>query len=200
MMLGDRYWCVVGLGEGKAFYPGKFPHPAALRAVALPTADRLLVLKPGSQVRLDVKTPAAPDHKAKIEEILAARLEENGVKQSGSSKLVFQATSEKGESRSITFQSLGGIRGGGETVQVLEQVYKMTLKQGDEILWETKQVLSAPRLLRLENGQTINDALAKYTNPDLKFFIDTPLPRLVAAAGPKDGVYGISKIDAQGIQ
>lgn len=199
MMLGNRFWSVVGLGEGKALFPGRFPHAAALRAVALPPADKLLVLKPGSTVRLEVLSPAAPEHQSKIEQTLAARLEENGIKRSASAKLVLEAASEKGEMRSITFRGLGVSRGS-ETVQVKEQIYRLTLKRDGKILWQTSQVLAAPRLLRLESGQTIQDALKVYTNPDVKFFIETPLPRLIAELGPHDGAYGVSKIDAQGIR
>ncbi len=199
-MLGDRFWCVVGLGAGKALYPGQFPHEAALKSAALPPADELLLLKPGSQVKLDVKTPAAPNHKSQVEQTLSARLDENGISVSPNSKIVLEAVSEKGKTRSITFRRLGRIRGGNDTVQVTEQIYKMTLKYDGNVMWQTQLVKAAPTLLRRKEGQSIEDALAEYTKPDVSFFINKPLPRLVAKPGPHDGAYGTAKISAQGIQ
>jgi len=199
-MLDNRYWCVVGLGKGKALYPGKFPHQAALRSATLPAASDLLLLKPGTKVKLDVKTPAAPDHKQKVEQTLSARLDENGISVSPRSDIIFEAVSEKGKTRSITFRRIGRIRGGKDTVQVTEQIYRMTLKYHGKVMWETKLVKASPRLLRRKEGQSIEDALTEFTTPDLQFFINKPLPSLVAKPGPHDGAYGKSKISANGIE
>jgi hypothetical protein len=197
---GGYVWCALPSGhEQKGLSPFKLPHDEAVRAAAGLSADQLLVLKPGSAVRLNVNVPVAPSQAPKIIETLTARLKENGVSIAPNAPLVLDAVSEKGKTKSVTYRKFG-FRGAKNTVQVTEQVYKLIVKEGDEVIWQSVRVNAAPPMLHLEEGQTIEQALAEYTKPDLSFFLNTPLPRMLARPGKHNGAYGVSKLTVQGMQ
>ena len=197
---GGHFWCALPRGsEQKGLSPFKIPHDEAVRAAAGMSADQLLVLKPGSAVRLKVNVPVAPGQAPKITETLTARLQENGVSIASNAPLVLEAISDKGKTKSITYRGFG-FRGGQNTVQVTEQVYKLIVKENDTVIWQSVRVNAAPPMLHLQEGQTIEQALAEYTKPDIAFFLNTPIPRMLARPGKHNGAYGVSKLTAQGMQ
>lgn len=197
---GGYFWCALPSGnEQKALSPFKLPHDEAMRAAAGLSADQLLALKPGSTVRLKVNVPVAPGQAPKITETLTARLQENGVSIASNAPLVLEAISEKGKTKSVTYRGFG-FRGGKNTVQVTEQVYKLIVKENDAVIWQSVRVNAAPPMLHLQEGQTIEQALAEYTKPDIAFFLNAPIPRMLARPGKHNGAYGVSKLTAQGMQ
>jgi hypothetical protein len=197
---GGYFWCALPGGKnGKGLSPFKLPHDEAAQAVAGLSPDQLLALKPGSTVRLNVNVPVAPSQRPKIIETLTARLQENGVSTAPKSPLVVEALSEKGKTKSVTYKRFG-FRGGKDTVQVTEQVYKLSVKEDDVVIWQSVRVNAAPPILHLQEGQTIEQALGEYTKPDLSFFLNTPIPRMLARPGKHNGAYGVSKLTAQRMQ
>ncbi len=197
---GGHLWCALPSGnEQKCLSPFKLPHDEAERAAAGLSADQLLALKPGSAVRLNVNVPVAPSQAPKIIETLKARLQENGVSIGSNAPLVLEAISEKGKTKSVTYRGFG-LRGGKNTVQVTEQIYKLIVKENDDVIWQSVRVNAAPHMLHLQEGQTIEQAVAEYTKPNLAFFLNTPLPRMLARPGKHNGAYGVSKLTAQGMQ
>ncbi len=202
-MHGEMYWCVTGGGaHGKSLAPLKLPHPAAARVVENADAENLLVFRPGESVRLRVSATNAPSFGPKIKQVLTDRLRQNNMKVSDNASLTLEASSKAGKTRTITYRDFGFRRGSGSnTVQVTPQVYRLTLKdkQG-RILWQSSGGSSAPPMLHMQQGETIQQAVAKYTRPNMRFFETQPLPRFVTKPGPHDGAYGVSQVSAQGIQ
>jgi hypothetical protein len=195
-----RYWFMVGGGpNGKSLMQVQLPHEEAVSAVAAIAPEQLLAVKPGTKMRLQVQLGFSREHEQQITEALAARLRDNGITIAEDAPLVFTATAERGEKKSITYRGFG-FRGGSSTVEVQQNKYSMAIQENGRDLWRTGSVTTAPPLLHLREGETVQQAVARYGNLNLSFFLKTPLPRLLARPGKYGGAYGVSRVTISGIE
>lgn len=198
-----RYWFMVGGGpNGKSLMQVQLPHEEAVSAladVATISPEKLLAVHPGKKMRLQVQLGFSREHEQQITEALAARLRDNGIVVAEDAPLVFTATAERGEKKSITYRGFG-FRGGSSTVEVQQNKYSMAIQENGQDLWRTGSVTTAPPLLHLKEGETVQQAVARYGNLNLSFFLKTPLPRLLARPGKYGGAYGVSRVTISGIE
>lgn len=195
-----KYWFMVGGGpNGKSLMQVELPHEEATAAVAAIAPAELLAVQPGSKMRLEVRLGFSREHRQQITDALAARLRENGITLTNDAPLAFTATADRGEKKSITYRGFG-FRGGSSTVEVQQNKYTMSIQENGSELWKTGSVTTAPPILHLGQGETVQQAVAKYSDLNLSFFLKTPLPRLLARPGKYGGAYGVSRVTISGIQ
>jgi hypothetical protein len=70
--------------------------------------------------------------------------------------------------------------------------------EDNTVIWLAEAHSGAPHFLSLKEGQTLQQALAQYQKPNVKFFTQVNLPRYVARPHPS-GAYGHSELSAKGV-
>jgi WD40 repeat protein len=176
------------------------PHSEATKLAASLDPDKLLAIKPGTQVALRVEVAMPPDEQQQVRESLARQLTDNGIKVVPSANIVLQATTEEGKTETVEYRTFG--RGfGTESATVTKQIQKLAFKENDKTLWEVVQVKGAPFFVHTKKDKDLSAAIAEQTKPSVQFFAGVKLPKHLARPGPKTGgAYGESNLTAQGVQ
>jgi hypothetical protein len=113
-------------------------------------------------------------------------------------QLVLQASTEVGKTQDITYRSFAG--GGNQTAKVTEQICRLKFVDHGKVIWESSSLTDgSPPMLQMKQGQSLQDALAPYQKPNLKFYSNINLPQYVARPG-ETVAYGASSLTAQGIK
>jgi hypothetical protein len=199
--LGGQFWYALTSQDRKerALFNSKLPHDDAKKKASTLNAESLLAIQPGSQISLSFNLQGAPEEQQKAVQALTAQLAANGMKVNNGGALVLQASTETGKSQEISYRSFG--RGGrnSETAKVTEQISRVRLIENGKVLWEAVSVSGAPHFLQMKEGETLDQALAKYQQPNLQFFSTVKVPQYVARPS-EAGAYGASNLTPQGIQ
>lgn len=176
------------------------PHEDALRTAAGLNPEEMLALRPGSQVTLQMAAQGSPADQQKATQDLTDQLQRIGMTVVGNSKLILHATTETGKTEQVTYSSFGATPGaGGTTASVTSHISRLRLYEDGKVIWEASGVTGAPPVLHLKQGESIQQALAPYQVPNLRFFSDVKLPEYIARPHPS-GAYGASTISHRGIQ
>jgi hypothetical protein len=144
--------------------PLELPPAEAVAAVNQIDQRQLLVVQPGETIDLDVQISdglLAEEVKRSLAEALA----EAGMKVGDDSSLRLVARTKSGESQQVQYRPFGAFRGQGEVIDVTSRIYEMELLLDDRVVWQRKSVHSAPRHLRMREGETIRDAIARVMKP-----------------------------------
>lgn len=198
--MGGAFWFALTSSDRKerGLFKAVLPHDEALKMAGSLNAESLLVVKPGAQVSLNVNVQGAPADQQTVSQALSEQLRRLGMSVGNSSRLVLQATTETGKTEQVSYRSFGRLTGN-ETVSVTQQISRLKFVEDGKLIWEAVMVGGAPGFLQMKEGQSIQDALAPYQKPNLKFFADVKMPEYVARPN-EAGAYGASKLSHQGIQ
>lgn len=199
--MGGTFWYALTSQDRKerGLFSVVIPHEEARRTAAELKAEELLALRPGGQITLQVNVQGAPADVQKAGQDLSAQLQRIGMTVVNNSRLVLQATTETGKTDQITYSAFGAGRGAGTTVSVTSQISRVRLTEDGKVIWEASGVFGAPHILHLKQGESIQQALAPYQVPNLRYFSDVKLPEYIARPHPS-GAYGASTISHRGIQ
>jgi hypothetical protein len=174
------------------------PHPDAVQAAAGLTAEKLLVLKPGAQVALDLRVPAADAQDVEaLTTSYTEQLKAHHISIDPAAPLTFQATVEAGKTDSQTYHTIG--RFGSETVNFTRQKCRLALMDSGKVLWERATEVGAPGMMMShKEGETLQAAVDKQCQQSvMNFFRNITLPGSLARQG-EHGAYGFSKVTPMG--
>jgi hypothetical protein len=194
--MGGFFWYVISNHnrQERGLFRAKLPHDEPLKIAAGLNAEQLLAIKPGAQISLNVAVQG--DQQAVLQK-LTSQLQDLGMTVAPGSRLVLQANTESGKTEEVYYRGFGRSRGMSHA-QVTEQIARVKFLEDGKVLWEATSIKSNPHFLRMKEGQTLQDALAPYQQPNVEFFSHVKLPQYVARPHPQ-GAYGASKLSFQGI-
>ena len=104
----------------------------------------------------------------------------------------------RGEKRELSYRTLGtGLRGPVEKASITPYTASLKVIHGKDVLWSRKSENHVPSLIRLQQGQSVQDAVKAYERPTPEFFRNLILPPRVLKPEVADKI-GRSRIkDAQ---
>jgi len=181
---GEGVWAVVGKsGDNTPVLAGvKLPHGDVVRAAEKLDPDALLVIKPGLEVSLKTSFSGTAEQQERVKAALTKRLEEAGMKIVPQSPITLTATIKAGKSTKVQYRSFGSFTTSEHNVpqQILELAYQINGKP----VWTYVSQSWVPHSLHLEQGETIDQALARETKQNPEQFESIFVPAYVAAAPP----------------
>ena len=197
---GGQFWYALQAkgSQGRALYPAVLPHDDVRRVAAGLDPEQLLAVRPGAAFTLDVRVQGDAAEQQQVQQALTARLQAAGMTVGQGAALVLQATTETGKSREMSYRAFGRPLGEAEKVTITEQISRLKILEQGKPVWEGALFGGGPAFLEIKKGQTIQDALAPYQKPNLKYFSSVNLPRYVARTA-EAGAYGFSRYTPQGI-
>jgi hypothetical protein len=197
---GGQFWYALQAvaSQGRALYPAVLPHEDVRRVAAGLDPEQLLAVRPGATFTLDVRVQGDAAEQQQVQQALTARLQAAGMTVGQGAALVLQATTETGKSREMSYRAFGRPLGEAEKVTITEQISRLKILEQGKLIWEGALYGGGPAFLEIKRGQTIQDALAPYQKPNLKYFSSVNLPRYVARTA-EAGAYGFSRYTPQGI-
>jgi hypothetical protein len=199
--LGGVFWYTAGDGSHNGVVGVEIPHHEARRKAASLNADALLVLKPGAVVNLTVHIGGTPDEQLKARNDLTEQLKQLGIGVDPSSPLVLAATTETGKTKEQYYQEWGFSLGSPkiDKAKVTEQIARIRLTEGGNVLWESASVSGAPSLFYRRSDQTLQQAVDQMEPDNKYFFSQVLLPQYLARPGA-GGAYGGSLLTDAGIR
>lgn len=183
----------------RALVPLRLPHDQARQRAAGLDAEKLLAIRPGTAVALEVRVSADAAEQERVRQGLLRQIAAAGLVAQDGAPLRLEAVTETGETREISYRTFGSANREGEKVRVTEHICRLRIVEADRMLWQSMSVSGAPGFLQTEQGQSIQDALAPYQKPNLAFFENVTLPRYLARPG-EGGAYGTSEVTPQGLR
>ncbi len=236
-----QFWIVSKPQKGQAttLVSTPMPHATALEELAgLPSAEELLVVRPGDAVAIevdidpgislpdDVRRSLTADLEATgvrekqdpkvvvlnpakaqgdlIRQSLAARLQAAGLRVVDHADLVVKAVCKPQPQQTIRVNVDGRfpVRKGDiveRTVTPHASYLQMSL--GNEVLWKRGFVAQPGMLIVLMNGESLDQALARITKPNIRLFTNAKFSAYVAKPGKanSNGAYGVSQFTAHGL-
>lgn len=163
------YRTAVPGGEA-AIARAKVPHDAALKAVQN-LAPSSYVLKPGGQVAL-VVNENGPE-KDDIIRGITENLKKVGIDVVPSANMAFICETEMGKSKTVPYRLFGG---GEQSVTVTEKTHRIRLMDGQTKIWEANNFHSAPFFINLQQGETVEQHVAKTMNSSKFYFLGINIP------------------------
>jgi hypothetical protein len=192
---GGRFWMVNG-GHSNPFqlFSPTLPEAAAKAKGEQLTADGVLALKPGAQVRLTVNLPTHPADVQKVTQALTDSLTKQGFTVAAGAPITLEATIADGGKESVSYRGFGfGRFGGGDKVEVQKYSSTVTMKENGKEIWGAAAHYGAPHMVHQKDGQKIEDAVNESRGNPVDFFTNVRIPRYMARH-EADGAYGTSKL------
>ena len=192
---GGHAW-VVGGGHGAPYQLAciTVPDAAAKQKASELSADAVLAVKPGARVSLNINLPGATEEETqKVTQLMTAQLKTNGMIIAADSPLVLEATVVDGGTETKTYSRFG-FRGGGEEVTVNKLRSIVSLAENGQVLWASSGTYGGtPGVVRVADGQSVQDAVdSKKANP-FGFFNSVRLPKYLARHG-ENMAYGKGRL------
>jgi len=210
--LGGTLWYPASDTYGAGVVGVVIPHAEATRKAATLDADDLLVLKPGSKVRLTVTIQVAgaeqngaeaagkrAAQKDQITTLLTAQLQRSGINIDPSSSLLLAATLETGKPKEQSFRIQGQFGTDVEKAKIEQSKSSLRLMEGQKVLWEASaENSSAPMIVNQRPDQPLQEAVNEF-EAQRNFFASVQLPTYLARQGD-GGAYGASVLSASGMK
>jgi hypothetical protein len=152
------------------------PHPAAV-AVAQGIQDRDFLVSPGKTIGLEVRVPVDVEPLKKIQAALKSKLEQSGFAVGSGGPIKLVARTEQGEQEKRSYRAFG--RGGSEDVTVRSIINLLEFVVNGKSVWERRSVTSAPFMLQMEEGESIQQAVKRAMQPNATFFSNEWVPSFI---------------------
>ncbi|MCA9133712.1 MAG: hypothetical protein KDA45_11180 [Planctomycetales bacterium] len=148
------------------------PHSSVTRATRQlqGSEQRMMVLRPGSRVSLQVKAVPGVDL-AEMKAALQVAVERAGWVVDDQAAVQVLATIGRGERQTLSFRTIGSsLSAPRETVNIRPFTASVTVQSGNQQLWERSSTNMVPSFLRLEAGENLQQAVKKYEKADPGYF------------------------------
>jgi hypothetical protein len=175
------------------------PHPEAAQVAAGLDDQKLMALKSGGQVSLDVRFPSSnPQDVEAVTASYTEQLKSYGISVVTGAPLTFQATVEPGKSEQASYRRMG--HPGEESVNVTSQKCRLALVENGKVLWERSAELGgAVFMISIKQDENLQTAVERTAQQlVLNFFRNISLPGRVARQG-EHGAYGFSRATPMGL-
>lgn len=192
------YAASVGRGteSGLAVGAVELPGPKVNETDAAIDPDSLLILKPGSVVKLEVN---CGEYTAQVQEALDAEIKKNGWTTNDAATAVITATMSQAEAQTITYRSGGfGQPVSEQTVTVTPFVSSLVLKMADKEIWSSGTRTGAPGIISAKEGQSLQEEVDRWQKPNPGFFSTVDIPDKIMDPAKKNGL-GTTKVTNRGL-
>ncbi len=138
--------------------------------------ERLMALRPGSEVALVIESIPGVDEAA-IRTGLQKAVEKAGWRVSPQAPTQVVATITRGDEQKLNFRKLGApLSGPYETATIKPYQASLVVRQGNQVLWSRSSTNMVPSFLRLEQGESLQQAVTKYERADPAYFERLTIP------------------------
>lgn len=187
----------AGSQNGLAVGAVKLPGPRVDEVEATTTYESLLIIKPGSEVRLAVN---CGQYDAQVRQALEDEVEKNGWVLSDSAKIVIEAKMGQSETQTVTYGSGGpfGRSQDSQSVTVTPFYSSLVIKVGEVVAWQSGTSTGAPPVIWLREGQTAQGEVSKWQNPNPGFFDTVDIPDKILDPAKKNGL-GTTEVSNRGL-
>jgi hypothetical protein len=181
------------------------PHPAAVReASQLPSADKLLVVRPGDKVAIQTDIGPGIISPDEVRESLTKELEAAGLRVVDDAELVVKAVCKQQEQQTIRINIDNRLPVRKKdiverTITPHASYLEMTLH--GEVVWKRGYLARPGAIFFLEKGESLDQALERLTKPNLDLFKNAGFSGYVARPGKAtdNGAYGVSNLTTRGL-
>jgi hypothetical protein len=192
--IDNQFWFASAAAGGtrKSLTHAPLPHGAVKQLSASLNPQNLRVFKPGTKVRLQLNLSSlSPDQQQKASAALTAAVVAAGGTVANDGPLVLEAGLKAGEPKAMNFgrtilRSDSGV--------FIAQSHWVALKEGEKVLWSSSFISSAPHVLHMKKGQTVEMALRELSQPNPGFYTSIRLHPLLMRPGDQAGAYGKSPL------
>lgn len=178
IVVGNKLIAVT-TSQNCALVSVEIPHASTEKSVRQLTraGDDALLIRPGSSVAIAVEAAAGGVEQAEIQNALSAAAGKAGWKVSDRASITLVAKIGRGKTEQLHFRNLGGAGARTEsTASITPFTAELEIRRGATVLWTRSTVNRLPSILRLEEGETVQDAVKRYEKPDAAFFSRLTLP------------------------
>ncbi len=170
------------------------PHATAMEGMKrlMGAGDAAMLVRPGSKVSIAVEGVSGTDA-TEIEEALASAASKAGWSVNKRSPIRLVAKIGRGETQELHYRSMGGPLNKSSTAKLTPFTADLEIRDKSNVLWKRSSTNHVPTLLRLEEGETVQDAVKRYEKPDPGFFARLTLPPRIPKAEVADQI-GMSSL------
>jgi hypothetical protein len=193
------YAATVQAGQQRGLAVGavQLPGPRVDEVEAMTTYESLLVLKPGSEVRLDIQTG---QYDARVRQALLKEIEKNGWVESQNAGIVIEARMGQSQTQTVNY-TRGGFFGqaqSSESVTVTPFYSSLIVKVGDVVAWQGGTSTGAPPIIFLREGQTAQGEVNKWQSPQPGYFDSADIPDKIIDPAKRNGL-GTTEVTNRGL-
>lgn len=154
------------------------PHAAADQALEqlMKAGDAAMLVRPGTAVAIAVETSVPGVDSQQIKDSLSTAVAKAGWTVGDRAEITLVAKIGKGEPQQLNFRSLGGPERTESTATLNPFTAELQIRRGSDVLWSRATSNHIPPILRLQEGETVQDAVKRYEKPDANFFSLLHLP------------------------
>ncbi len=176
LRIGDKLVTLVTVPKG-ALVSLAAPHPAAEQGLKqlMAAGDDAMLVRAGVKVAIAIEGVTGEDAAA-IEQALTEAAEKAGWKVSRRAPIALVARIGRGEQQELSYRMMGGRSTSESTATLVPFTADLEIRSGSNVLWHRSSTNHVPSLLRLEEGETVQDAVKRYEKPDPGFFGRLQLP------------------------
>lgn len=193
---GGLIWVVSGehsAGSAQLLIGAALPHAAAKAAADQLDAEEVLAIKPGMEVGIQLQFAGSVADQESVRKALSQRLEEVGLKPTGQSAVMLTASITPGESEKVQYQPFGSLQATEHTVT--KKILELALTVNGKKVWKVVNQSWTPHIIHMQQGESIDQAIAREMNIDPKRFASMFVPGYVAKPKDESGAaYGSSPI------
>jgi len=198
--IGRQFWYCADALSVLALVPLSLPHAAARQTIEQLGPELALAVEPGKTVSLNLQIDAPPDQLRQISGSLQRRLEANGLSVAPEQPVEFVARTRLGKQEETAYHGFRLFpRRDLDTVRFQQHISEVNCVVDGHIAWSVSSVTAAPTMLRIEEGESVEQALARYSKPNLAFFDAVSFPRCIAQPREPQAL-GASQLTPQGPQ
>lgn len=140
--------------------------------------DTLMVIRPGTDVALQIEAVAGVDREAMYESLKKA-VEAVGWKVSSQAPIQVCAKIEQGKKQKLRFRMMGTSFLNPDAIQtatIKPYTASLVIRRGEDVLWARSMTNMVPGFLTLERGETLQKAVKKFEKPDPDYFQRLAIP------------------------
>ncbi len=153
------------------------PHQSAKEGMErlMRAGDEAMLVRRGSEVSIAVEGVSADDA-SRIEEALSAAATKAGWSVNRSAPIRLVAKIGRGETEELKYRSMLDASRKISVAKITPFTADLEIRDTSNVLWKRSSTNHVPRMLRLQEGETVQDAVKRYEKPDPGFFARLSLP------------------------
>jgi hypothetical protein len=185
-----------GSQRGLAVGAVKLPGPGVDQAAETLNRDELMIIKPGTAMRLTVQ--AGPDTQ-RIQDALVKKIQANGWVLDPTAQVEVLARLEIGKTQNVTYRMMGGFSGGSnQSASITPYISSIKINMGKKVIWQSASSSGAPPMVRLREGESVQNEVNRWQKPDPGFFDRVDIPARILDPDKKNGL-GVTEVTNRGL-
>jgi hypothetical protein len=170
----------------------KLPGPKVDDVTGNADPEKFILIKPGSEVRLDIRCGEAS---SAVQATLEKKAQVNGWKISATAPIVITAEMRRGPSQTTTYESRTAAS---QTVTISPYISEIKIVIGDKTAWQAATSSGAPPFLTLRAGQSVQAEVDKWQQPNSGFFDRVTMPARILDPAKRNG-FGTTLVTTKGL-